>query len=262
MAKSSWKELLPCKECYNLVKNKELFNLQDRVEIKIYDQEVNSIDLEATEPYYTFNLTLASLKRPYSQRNRELLPLLSEKSLARCENKLLKNTRDFYFSLWLNSSRTQPSNHIVRSVSYNSFSTEDKVQWWIEKKKEFKSYYQNLSHTSIYHKKGCYVDFYLSPDDPIGLIARIKRRWKLKFYQDSCTQGKIYLAKGDKTPSNCIIQLVTVKFFVVSIFSGDKLAIRLFGDVFLQINNEEISLDNLSEQGIELYTYPDWRTYG
>ena len=250
MAKGSWKDLLPCRECYQVVKNKSRLRSGDKVMINIFTQHKNHKD-DGILPYYTFNLTLDSIKRPGGQRYRQIYPLLADHSLGRCEKILEKNSIDFHRNLWLSFQKEKMDNDdSFLSSDVDIENDEEFKEWRREKKREFKDYYTSLNDKKIYHGKSCYVDFYLSDNDEQGLIAKINRRKKLTFFVNPSSGEKQYL--DDKNYDTENIQTVKVKTFEVFIYNKDQLALKINGNVSVVKEKENLSLENLLEQGIDI----------
>ncbi len=266
MSKGTWRELLPCKECYQIVKNKDRLNLEDRVEIDVYTEWDETPHIQGLEPFYTFHRTIDSIKRPGAQRYHQIHPLLSDISLQRCGQVLEENCKSHHRNLWVSASKDRileddgiqlPSDlDPMEELSDNS-------EWVKEKKKEFKTFYSQVSHKPVCHEKDCHVDFYLSPDDDCGLIAKIKRREKLRFSLDNVKGGYIYLGDASKgLERDQMIRNVLIKYFVVKIYSQNRLALKLNGNVFITDENHCVSLEGLMEKGIEMSNTVQWGIYG
>lgn len=254
MAKNAWKELLPCKECYQIVKNKERLVNNDKVIIRVYSEHINN-DERSIEPYYTFQLTCDSIIRPGAQRNRQLLPLLCEKSLERCDVILEENSLIYHRSLWFNLKESQIQEEAEPLIQQHDIEESQEFKLWKrEKKKEFKSFYSGLKDKVLCHGKDCHVDFYLSSEDSSGLIGKIKRKEKLQFAHNNLTGEIIYIGEKKEISKGFSSQLVNINTFEVSIYSGEKLAIEIKGNVFIKEEINLVSLDDLSEQGLE---FPD-----
>lgn len=251
MAKNTWKELLPCKECYQIVKNKDRLKCNDLVVIKVYSDSGDS----NSEPFYTFQLTCDSIIRPGAQRNRQLLPLLSDKSLERCHIILEENALSFHKSLWYNLKEQKMQEEVEPFLQpdMNDESKEFKL-WKREKKKEFKNFYSSLQDKTICHGKDCHVDFYLSNHDNSGIIAKIKRKEKLQFAYDSQTNQLTYIGDTKDLPNGYVSQYQNINTFEVIIYSGENPALKIKGNVFIKEEVNLLSLDDLSEQGLE---FPD-----
>ncbi len=264
MSKGSWRELLPCKECYQVVKNKDRLALEDRVQIDVYTENDETTHIHGLEPFYTFELTIDSIKRPGAQRYHQIHPLLSGISLQRCGQVLEENCKSHHRDLWLSSSKDRllegvqliPDKDHLEESSQNA-------EWIKEKKKEFKTFYAQLADKPVCHGKGCHVDFYLSPSDSSGLIARIKRREKLRFCVDTIKGGYKYMGDLSKEQNmDKMIRNVLIKYFVVSIYSKNRLALKLNGNVFITDESRCLSLEDLMDQGIEVASTARWSVYG
>ncbi|MDH5681864.1 MAG: hypothetical protein OEZ36_09765 [Spirochaetota bacterium] len=254
MAKNIWRELLPCKECYQVVKNKHRLAEDDSLEIEVYDQDLAYSQAEDVAPYHVFKLNLRHLIRPGAQRNRQLYSLLSEKSLSRCEQIMEQNSKEYHRNIWLSSQK-----NTLTDEEYNKFGQDDGFEdnpkilvWKKNKKREFKSYYNNLEQKDLIYGKGCHVDFYLSLEDSRGLIAKINRGEKFRFFIHKDGGQKEYLAeKTDISERNGKTQDVYIRTFVVKIYSSGKLILKLMGGVYFAEVDKHLSLDSLYEYGIE-----------
>ncbi|GMT49790.1 MAG: hypothetical protein IEMM0008_1329 [bacterium] len=264
MSKGTWRELLPCKECYQVVKNKDRLALEDRVQIDVYTESDETTHIHGLKPFYTFHLTIDSIKRPGAQRYHQIHLLLSDISLQRCEEVLEGNCKSHHRDLWVSSFKDKlledvqllPDKDHLEKLSQNA-------EWIKKKKKEFKTFYAQLSHKPICHGKGCHVDFYLSPGDNGGLIAKIKRREKLKFCVDEVKGGYKYIGDVSREQNmDKIIRNVLIKYFVISIYSKNRLALKLNGNVFIIDESRCLSLEDLMEQGIEMASTARWSVYG
>ncbi len=265
MSKGVWRELLPCKECYQIVKNQYRLGLEDRIEIDVYNEWDEINDIQGLEPFYTFHLTVDSIKRPGAQRYHQIHPLLSDISLQRCGQVLEENCKSHHRNLWLSTFKDRILDDDSLLLSDNDPLEElgDNAEWVKEKKKEFKTFYSQVSHKPICHGKDCHVDFYLSPGDDCGLIARIKRREKLRFSMDAMKGGYTYPGDASKgLEMDTMIRNVLIKYFVVKIYSQNRLALKLNGNVFITDENHCLSLEGLMEKGMEVVNTVQWGVYG
>ncbi len=242
MSKGQWKELLPCKVCYKIVKNAHQLSLHDRMEIELFKENVELEEGIEIVPFHKLVLSLDCMIRPGAQQHRMIKPLLAEKSLNRCQQILEQNRITYYKNLWF----TRQSNKIK---SLNDEFLNNNVQWRRDKKKEFKQFYANLTDQSTHHDKGCYVDFYLSDNDKHGLIAKINRKMKLRFLTDA-NKNRAYL-DDSITEANGMIQEIQVNHFIVSVYANDKLLLKVNGNVRVINKKDNVSLEQLTDQGFE-----------
>ncbi|MDH4127853.1 MAG: hypothetical protein OEV44_03805 [Spirochaetota bacterium] len=259
MSKAKWKKLLPCNVCYFIVKNKHRLKLDDQVKIDIFTETNNFSNWNETIPYHTFFLKVDCIKRPNGQRNREIHSLIDDTSLKKCNEKLEKNCLEYHKGLWLLSHGKKLLNDNFVPSDYEN--NKEQTKKWVQKKKrEFKLFYNNLSNKPVCYGKDCRVDFYLSPDDKIGLINKIKHREKLLFLIDSEGNKKICTDRQGIDRTNSVkSENIFIKDFIVSIYSKDKLVLKFTGNVFVTEKNSHVSLEELMDKGINFSSSSVWR---